>query len=133
MTITLHIEAADPMELQQAIKGLADTTATPAEPKKTRKKETPARATEPVDDQPALDPKEEPVETPEEPKTEAAADPDAPIPSVVDLRAVAAEKGQADPANKPKIKALLDAYESKSISTVPEDKRAAFKANLEAL
>lgn len=54
------------------------------------------------------------------------------IPSVVELRAKAQEVGQ-DPKKKPKIKALLDKYGSPNISEVPEDKRAAFMADLEAL
>lgn len=54
------------------------------------------------------------------------------IPSVVDLRAVAQEKGKTAEGKKA-IKALLEAYESKSISTIPEEKRAAFMSDLEAL
>ncbi|MNO32459.1 hypothetical protein D3C76_224480 [compost metagenome] len=53
-------------------------------------------------------------------------------PSVVELRAKAQEVGK-DPANKPKIKALLNKYDSPNISEVPEEKRAAFLAELEAL
>ncbi|WP_410769607.1 hypothetical protein [Fontibacillus sp. BL9] len=61
-----------------------------------------------------------------------AAQEDVEIPSVVDLRTRAQEVGQ-DPKKKPKIKALLNEFESASISDVPEDKRAAFMAKLEKL
>ena len=54
------------------------------------------------------------------------------IPSVVDLRAVAQEKGKTAEGKKA-IKVLLEAYESKSISTVPEEKRADFLKELKAL
>jgi len=58
-------------------------------------------------------------------------DSDVPIPSLVELRAKAQEAGKA--AGKPAIKALLDKYNSASITDVPEDQRAAFLAALEAL
>lgn len=54
------------------------------------------------------------------------------IPSVVDLRAKAQEKATSVEAKKA-IKALLDEFGSKSISDVPEEKRAAFLAKLEEL
>lgn len=53
-------------------------------------------------------------------------------PSVVELRAKAQEVGK-DPAKKPKIKELLNKYGSPNVSEVPEEKRAAFIADLEAL
>lgn len=62
----------------------------------------------------------------------AAATQDDDIPTVVDLRAKAQEVGQ-DAKKKPKIKALLDKYGSPNVSEVPEDKRAAFLADLESL
>lgn len=51
------------------------------------------------------------------------------IPTVVELRAKAQEVGTTPEAKKA-IKALLDKYESASISNVPEDKRSAFMAEL---
>lgn len=54
------------------------------------------------------------------------------IPSVVELRAKAQEKATSVEAKKA-IKALLDEFGSKSISNVPEDKRAEFMARLEEL
>ncbi|WP_338841961.1 hypothetical protein [Paenibacillus glucanolyticus] len=54
------------------------------------------------------------------------------IPTVVELRAKAQEVGK-DPKKKPAIKELLGKFESASISDVPEEKRIAFMAELEAL
>lgn len=54
------------------------------------------------------------------------------VPSVVDLRAKAQEKAKTAEAKKA-IKALLDEFESKSISDVPEEKRVDFLAKLEEL
>lgn len=59
-------------------------------------------------------------------------DPAVEIPSVVDLRAKAQEKGKT-PQGKKAIKALLDEFGSKSISDVPEEVRVAFMSKLEAL
>lgn len=47
------------------------------------------------------------------------------VPTVVELRAVAQEKGKT-PEGKAAIKALLNEFGSKSVSDVPEEKRAAF-------
>ena len=54
------------------------------------------------------------------------------IPDIVELRAKAQEKGKT-PEGKKAIKDLLEKYGCQSISTVPEEKRAAFLAELEAL
>lgn len=51
------------------------------------------------------------------------------VPTVVELRAKAQEVGTS-PERKKKIKELLDKFKSKSISDVPEDKRAAFLKGL---
>ncbi|MCY9539086.1 hypothetical protein M5X00_04880 [Paenibacillus alvei] len=54
------------------------------------------------------------------------------IPTFEDLRAVGKEKG-ATSDGKAAIRALLDEFESKSLSEVPEEKRAAFLERLKAL
>lgn len=79
------------------------------------------------------------AEQPEETPAAAAAadpagnaDPGEPIPDVVQLRAVAAEKGKT-PEGKKAVKALLDKFECSNISSVPDDKRAAFLKELEAI
>lgn len=60
------------------------------------------------------------------------ADEDAPIPSVVDLRAMAQKLG-ATPEGKAGVKALLKEFGCAAISAVPEDERTEFMARLEAL
>lgn len=123
---TVKIEAP---ELSHAILELASvlamgvstkaalTEASMAEPKK-KKRAAKAPALELIHE----DPVPKATETPS--TTDA--------PTVVDLRAVAAEKGKSAEA-KASIKALLQEFGAASISTVPEDKRAAFLAQLEAI
>lgn len=64
---------------------------------------------------------------PSEPKSSEPA-----APSVVDLRAKAQEVGTSPQAKKA-IKALLDKFDSKSLSEVSEDNRAEFLAELAAI
>ncbi|MGG3278891.1 hypothetical protein [Paenibacillus solani] len=64
--------------------------------------------------------------------TDTQSNEDEEIPTVVELRAKAQEVGK-DPKKKPEIKRLLGKFESASISDVPEESRAAFMAELEAL
>ncbi|MGF7049123.1 putative phage protein gp47/JayE [Paenibacillus sp. DS2015] len=87
----------------------------------------------------ASDPKKEEVKEPETVKEDTQAEQDqepagdtVDIPTIVDLRAKAQEKGKTPEAKKA-IKALLDKFESKSVSDVPEDIRTEFIAELEAL
>ncbi|MCY9733128.1 hypothetical protein M5X17_05055 [Paenibacillus alvei] len=54
------------------------------------------------------------------------------IPTFEDLRAVGKEKG-AMPDGKAAIRALLDEFESKSLSEVPDEKRTEFMKRLKAL
>ncbi|BFH60720.1 hypothetical protein [Paenibacillus azoreducens] len=58
---------------------------------------------------------------------------DVEIPSVVDLRAKAQEVGKNAKDGKKAVKALLDKFESPSVSDVPEDQRIAFMTELEKL
>ncbi|MBO8164676.1 MAG: hypothetical protein H0Z34_13325 [Brevibacillus sp.] len=137
MNITLNIEAGSPAELQEAIAGLAgivggvvapQTTVTTEEPEKQKRSRKQEK-------QPASEPEkvEEKQDSSAADEADYAAD-DAPeyVPSVVELRAKAQEKGKT-PEGKKAIKALLDEFGSKSISDVPEEKRAAFLAALGAL
>lgn len=62
----------------------------------------------------------------------SSAEDDGPVPTVVELRAKAQEVGSTPEAKKA-IKALLDKFESKSISDVQEGRRAAFLRELEAI
>ncbi|MGG3282760.1 hypothetical protein [Paenibacillus solani] len=70
--------------------------------------------------------------SPDEGVEEIQPNEDEEIPTVVELRAKAQEVGK-DPKKKPEIKKLLGEFESASISDVPEEKRIAFMAALEAL
>ncbi|MEH7462752.1 hypothetical protein V7166_11925 [Bacillus thuringiensis] len=126
MNITLNIQADNPVELQAAIEGLAKQglvnvtgEAVAKEvvktPKKAQAKKEPTTS----------EPKKE-----ETPKVEEKED--IKVPSVVELRSMAQEKGKT-PEGKKAIKTLLVEFESKSISNVPEEKRAEFLAELEKL
>jgi len=103
----------------------APVTATLDEPK--------IRQRKPKRDEPEEKPIDiEKIEKEIEEEAGTASQDDVEIPSVVDLRAKAQQVGQ-DSKKKPKIKALLDKYGSPNVSEVPEDKRAAFLADLEKL
>lgn len=130
MKISLHIEADTPQELQEAISGLA-AVHVPSRGQATTETKQTKRNTTPKEEK---KPKEEQVvekETPVDQEATSEAD-QQDTPTVVELRTVAAEKGKTAEGKKA-IKALLDKFESKSISTVPEEKRAAFLVELEAL
>jgi len=144
MNITLNIEAGNPVELHEAITGLAgimgSQVAPQPEPEKAKKSNKVTTKSEKQPD-PAVEPVAEPTvvnETTPDPVTEEVAEDTAPeteteeIPTVVELRAAAQTKG-GTPEGKKAIKALLDKFGSKSISDVPEDQRAAFLAELNAL
>lgn len=134
MNITLNIEAGNPGELQEAIIGLAGMVNGSALPQVEKPKRGSQGTTKPEKQQ---DTKSDSKPT-EDPKTEEGASDETAgtgadeVPSVVELRAKAQEKGTT-PEGKKAIKELLVEFESKSISDVPEDKRAAFLNRLEAL
>ncbi len=142
MNITLNIQADNPGELQEAITGLAGITAgtVDSQPKSEKTKKN-SRSTTKLTEQPDSKPEEtvdsdkteqpdpEPETTPE--TTDNESEPEN-IPTIVELRAKAQEKGQTV-KGKEKIKALLDKYESPNITGIPENKRVAFLAELEAL
>lgn len=106
----------------------AEAPAAPAtESKRTRRqKEDPAPKPDP---EPAAEP-----DTAAEPDPDDGDDDfdDGPVPDVVELRAKAQEVGKK-PEGRTAVKALLDKYECKSISDVPEGKRNAFLRDLEGL
>lgn len=54
------------------------------------------------------------------------------IPDIVEIRKLAMEKG-ATPEGKEAIKELLKKFGCRNISSIPEEKRAAFLAGLEAI
>ncbi|CAM3745474.1 hypothetical protein COLU111180_06370 [Cohnella lubricantis] len=126
--------------LASGITGQAGTTApaaaeAPKQPR-TRKtesvKETPAAAAEPEEDPKNAEPEQEDESTGgAEPDEDSGSD--EPIPTDVDLRAVASAVGVKGADAKKAIKALLDKYGVPNITAVPQDKRIAFKAELEAI
>ncbi len=117
MEISVNIRADHPEELQSILKALAGAPEIPKTAKSTEKKK--AKETPPAEE-PANEANEKP-----EPVCDSA-----PIPTDVELRAIAAEKGKAD-GGKAAIKALLTKYDSPAISKVPEDRRIEFLAELE--
>ena len=129
MNITLNIQADSPEELRQAITGLAAFGGiVPAQAVAQTTAEKPSRTRT----KPAEPVQSDPEPTKEDEVLETIEHDDTPVPTVVELRAKAQEAGKT-PDDKKAIKALLDKYESKSISDVPEDKRAAFLAGLESI
>ena len=149
MNIRLNIEAGNPMELQEAITGLAGIMggSVAPQPESEKTKRSNKAATKPEkqsDPDPVVESNDTAKEASEDKpdpvvESDTAAE-DAPdtvteteeIPTVVELRAKAQEKGTT-PEGKKAIKALLDKFESKSISDVPEDKRAVFLRELDKL
>lgn len=117
MNITLNVEASSPEELKEALAGLVENTPASTEKTKPTRKTQSKKKTDP--------PKTEPTSTGEESNKED-------IPTVVELRAKAQEKGETTEGKKA-VKALLNEFGSKSISHVPEEKRAEFLARLEEL
>ena len=135
MNITLNIEAGSSAELQEAIAGLAGLVvitggadALKSGPEKSKRG---SKVTTQTDKSPETEPEVESSATEDTGKT-LPDKVEENIPTVVDLRAEAQKHGQT-PEGKKAIKALLNAFESKSISDVPEEKRATFLQALVAL
>lgn len=103
-------------------KKLAEAVLKPKEKVEKPKPERPAKAEKP----------EAPPAEAEDPKEEQSKKPEGKVPDVVELRAKASEVGKT-PEGKVKVKELLNKYGFSSISAVPEDQRAEFLADLEAL
>lgn len=128
--IQIILQAANAADVQQLVHDLAGTMSGQSaswipeqQPKRPQKAAEPERKETKVD----VEAIEKEIE---EEATAATQENDIPTPEV--LRAKAQELGR-DAAKKPKIRALLSKYGSPNVSEVPEDKRAAFLADLEAL
>lgn len=117
--IEIRITAETLNDAVKQIAGFADTAVVKDKPKKTKVKQE-------VKDEPVL------VEVPEEVTADDPVKDTEPIPDAVTLRAAAQEKAKT-PEGKAAIKELLKQYDSKSISTIPEDKRADFLKDVEAI
>lgn len=147
MNITLNIEAANPGELQEAIVGLAgivgfvnDGTGIqlPTNKEDGEKPKRGNRSTSKPDKQqvPEFDSKaEDKVEDKKANEDSSKGSEDGEgggedVPSASELLAKAQQVGTTPEAKKA-IRALLEKFGSKSISNVPEDKRAEFMAELD--
>lgn len=115
----------------------ADTEPTPA-PEATAPETTKTQRRKPRTDSapaPAPEPTPEPEPSEEKqddvPAPQPEPEPDD-VPSVVDIRTKAQEKGSNKEVKKA-IKGLLDEFGSKNITDLPEDQRAAFMVRLEQL
>lgn len=129
MDINIKVEIKTPMELVHAILALAETMALVVD-----KQQGEGLIDKHIAEENSAEEQKKPKEIAKEESKPVVTETKTPeeIPTVVDLRAIAQEKGKT-PEGKKAIKALLDEYESKSISNVPEEKRAAFFAALEGL
>ncbi|MFC3802836.1 hypothetical protein [Cohnella sp. GCM10012308] len=123
-------------ELSNLSGGFAAKSAAPVAeaPKTERAPRTTRTKTEPLkEESPAAEPEELEVSDEDVEALGGDASDDAPVPSDVELRALASTVGAKGPDAKRAIKALLDKYGVPNITAVPADKRIAFKAELEQL
>ncbi|CAM3940593.1 MULTISPECIES: hypothetical protein [Paenibacillus] len=129
--ITINGEnAAQAIEEFATLSAAFGGSAAPAPAAQEVTKQRPSRKSSEVKkDQPKEEPEKDPVQNEADPDD---FDEDVEIPSVVDLRAKAQEVGK-DPKKKPAIKKLLEEFDCKAVSDVPEEKRIAFMAALEEL
>ena len=135
MPIQIHITGESAGEAVKELSDLAshflsDPVKEEKPKRQIRKQEEPEKQKAPKESEKAEEP-EESEESAEE-ESESSDSDDEYVPTVVELRAKAQEVGKTPEAKKA-IKALLDEFGSKSISDVPEGKRAALMAALEAL
>jgi hypothetical protein len=141
MPVQITINGADAAEslreLSALATGLTGAVAIPfpavEAPKQTRKKKEESAPEQPEEKQ---EPKQggEPVK-PEQPASDVGDDDSdvgggGPIPTDVELREIGSSKGKT---NREGVKALLNKYGVPNITSVPNDKRVAFKRDLEAL
>lgn len=126
MPITINVTGDSAAEVQQLVADLAGTMSTKNDeetpedkPKQQRKRQSTSKK------------KDEP-KTEEKSKTEKPGN-TTDIPSVVDIRAKAKEITDADTSKRPEVKALLDEFDCKNITSIPEDRRTEFMERLEEL
>lgn len=127
MPVQITITGENAQEALREIGGLSAGLVGAAAPVVDKPARTAKAVTKPVETK-----QEEPVQTEVEPTQEKTGSTDDPVEvTVEDIRAKAAEVGQA--GKKDEIKALLGEFKVKTISSVPAEKRAEFLAALEAL
>ena len=134
--ITINGEGAEFAQALRALKAVADSTdgyeITTGTVQATVEEKPKKNSRSKLDPEPMKAAEADPVASENETEAELDLEDDAPVPTAVELRAMAQKVGtNAD--KKKAIKALLDTYESKSISDVPEEKRAAFLADLSGI
>jgi len=105
----------------------------PEAPKAERAARAARAKPEPAKAPPATPPEPEDEPVNDEPDTNDSDASDEPIPTDVELRSLAREIGQKGPEAKTAIKELLNKYGVSNITAVPENKRIAFKRELEAI
>lgn len=129
MNITLHIEAANPAELQEAIAGLAGITggasAPQPEPEKLKKKKQEKAA----ETKPAPEPEAEPVEEPGTEETEETTD--TPKITLEQVRAKLAALSQA--GKQVQVKKLITDFGAAKLTEIPEEKYPKLLAAAEKL
>lgn len=142
MPVQIQINGENADEAVKELSALASHFTGAAPIAASTEKSAPKKEDKPKQEKPKAADKPKPKK--EEPETEGAESNDSDqegnasdsdgeyIPTVVDLRAKAQEKGKT-PEDKKKIKALLDEFGSKSISDVPEESRIEFMQRLEDL
>jgi len=110
----------------------AESAPAPETPKTERAARAARTKPEPAKAPPAgpPEPEDEPVN--DEPETDDSGASDEPIPTDVELREIARKIGQTS-EGKAAIKELLGKYGVPNITAVPNEKRVAFKRDLEAL
>jgi hypothetical protein len=139
MPVQITINGADAAEslreLSALAVGLTGNTVAPAiTPAPVKETEAPKQTRRTKKEEPVVE-KNDPVD--EDQADQPADDDDGDdgvgesIPTDVELRAKAQEVGKT--TGKEKVKALLDKYESSNITGIPDNKRAAFMRDLEAL
>ncbi|TWH46358.1 hypothetical protein [Sporomusa sp. KB1] len=137
MHIHLNIEADTTEEILAAIKelsatGVVHTQTKPAEAAADPKKNAPRNNKPTAQKTPEPDPATTTAPSDDDATSETAEEAADTIPTVEEIKKAAVEKGKTLEGKKA-IKDLLVSFESKSLSAIPEDKRAAFLAALEEL
>lgn len=130
MKIEVNIQAPEVVaalnNLAEAMKGAPQATVKDKPVKQETKKDSKPKD-ENKEEKPKDEPKEE-VKSKDEPKEDKEA---ASVPDPADLRAKAGELSKS--GKKEEVKALLAEFEAKTLSAIPEDKRAEFLERLEEL
>lgn len=130
MSVQIIINGETAAESLKELSTLAAGFGSPVVAPEVKQEEQPKRQTRQKADTPKQPVKEEQTETVQN-EQDVSGDDDVPIPSDVELRALASEKAKS--AGRENVKALLDKYKVLNVTAVPDGKRIAFLKELEAL